>query len=757
MLKIGRFPVLILLSSVILFYGWSWLFESNTWLKVIGINVLQIIGGTLSCLWLFGAYRVATKKKKGFWLLLGLGVMVYLCSNWIWLYFQITEKSIEPADSLYTLWLIAYVLFLAALIVKTKETSAAYSENSYTFNIVVYMITATAVSIHFLIGPVLEFAGNSWMIIAVTIAYPIADLSILFVVTILYYLHQRSKEKDILLLVIIGFLIQILADTLYAYQSINGSYLTGNFVDLLWLIALLFIGFAGLSAKDSHKVPAVEIKNIFEKREFLFPYMSILILLALVIYSYHWDFNALSLGLLVTFLMVIGRQLVVIQNNNKLVKEYKYLAYHDQLTGLSNRVCFIEDIEKLVEKSHEYKMALLLIDLDRFKLVNDTMGHYVGDIILKKTSNRLRDSLPVGATIYRMGGDEFVVILPHSIKDNSEIVAETILQNFKNPFVVYEYEINLTPSIGISLFPENGTTSEELMKNADAAMYVSKVNGKNNFSFYNTELNNIMMRKMNIENELKKALEKKELSLVYQPKVDLRTRETIGMEALLRWQHPDLGSVSPVEFIPVAEETGQIVQIGEWVLKEACKQNKRWQEKGLPPLCISVNVSVLQFQHGEFLKTVKNALEESNMDAEYLELEITESIMQNIKESIEILGGLKKLGIKTSMDDFGTGYSSLHILQSLPIDTIKIDKSFIDDIRNTGRQSMVKTIIDLGLNLNLNVVAEGIEHEHQIDALIESNCLIGQGYLFSKPINPEEFEELLEKMELQARSKPVIS
>lgn len=757
MLKLGRFPMLVLLSSIILFYGWSWLFEANTWLKVLGINILQIMGGTLSSIWLFSAYRNATGKKKNFWLLLGIGVLFYVSSNWIWLYLQITEKSIAPPDSLYIFWLVAYLFFLTGLMVKTKEVSAAYSENSHTFNIVVYMITAAAVSIHFLIEPVLAFAENSWLVTTVTLAYPIADLSIMFIITILYYLHHRSEEKGVLLFIIIGFFVQILADSFYAYSSMKGSYFVGNFIDLLWLIALLFIGIAGHSSKSQRQENVMEVRNPFEKREFLFPYASILVLLALVIYSYHWDFNALSLGLLITFLMVMGRQLFVIKSNSRLVKEYKYLAYHDQLTGLNNRARFIEDIEELVGNNHDHKMTLLLIDLDRFKLINDTMGHYVGDIILKKTANRLIDSLPESASIYRLGGDEFVVILPHAKKETSTAVAETILRNFENAFLVYEYEINLTPSIGISLFPENGLSSEELLKSADAAMYLSKVSGKNNFSFYNTELNNIMTRKMNIEIELKKALEKEQLSLVYQPKVDLKTRQTIGMEALLRWEHPELGSVSPVEFIPVAEETGQIIQIGEWVLREACKQNQLWQEKGLPPLCISVNVSVLQFQHGDFLKTVISALEESNMRAQYLELEITESIMQNIKESIEILGSLRKLGIKTSMDDFGTGYSSLHILQSLPIDTIKIDKSFIDDIRNTNRQSMVKTIIDLGLNLNLNVVAEGIEHEHQIDALIESNCLIGQGYLFSKPVNPKEFEELLKKMDLQAGNKTVIS
>ncbi|MEI4771945.1 EAL domain-containing protein [Psychrobacillus sp. FJAT-51614] len=248
---------------------------------------------------------------------------------------------------------------------------------------------------------------------------------------------------------------------------------------------------------------------------------------------------------------------------------------------------------------------------------------------------------------------------------------------------------------------------------------------------------------MQIETELKKAIQNEQLSLFYQPKVDLHTERIIGMEALLRWEHPDLGSISPVEFIPVAEETGQIVSIGEWVLLQACQQNKKWQEQGLPSLCVSVNVSVLQFQHGQFLETVQIAIKESQLDPKFLELEITESIMQNFKESNEILKGLRQLGIKTSVDDFGTGYSSLTVLQKLPIDTIKIDKSFVDELEKEGHNFMVKTIIDLSHNLELNVVAEGIETDRQMKILKDNSCMIGQGYLFSKPVAADELEVLL--------------
>ncbi|WP_233569535.1 EAL domain-containing protein [Planomicrobium sp. Y74] len=423
--------------------------------------------------------------------------------------------------------------------------------------------------------------------------------------------------------------------------------------------------------------------------------------------------------------------------------ELRYSAYYDSLTGLANRVSFIGDMKIIIEEKTEEQVAFLLIDLDRFKLINDTLGHHIGDEILKKTAIRLKNSLPATTEIYRLGGDEFVITLPHATERTAAETAKQILASFEKPFPVRSHEINVTTSIGISLFPGHGTTSEDLLKNADAAMYLSKEKGKNIFSFYNAELNKNMMRKMDIENHLVKALELNQLSLFYQPKVNLETQEIVGMEALLRWKHPEMGWISPAEFIPVAEETGQIVPIGKWVLEEACRQNKLWQDQGLPSLKVSVNVSVLQFQSGKFIKNVKSILMDTQLPPQFLELEITESIMQNIAESTEVLEQLGKLGVKTSIDDFGTGYSSLHVLQKLPIDTLKIDKAFIDELDQNCKQPMVKAIIDLALNLGLNIVAEGIESANQMESLIEMGCPVGQGYLFSRPIDSLEFEKLI--------------
>ncbi|WP_019412706.1 bifunctional diguanylate cyclase/phosphodiesterase [Paenisporosarcina sp. TG20] len=751
MLKTGRLPIIALLFIAILFYGWSFLFKDNEWVRLFGLSLLPIVVRTISMIWLFQAYQRVKSGQRIFWLLLSIGFLNALIGDLFWFYYQISEGSslISSISSIF--WVSSHLFYLIALIYKTKEIGIIFSNKPYVFNIVIYMVTAIAISYHYLIKPVIESLETSLLYTSIVVGFQITDLGILFFFIILFHLVQHKREPNLMLFIVFGFLFQVLTDSIYAYYSVREIYQSGNSIDLLWIASSLFIGFAGFYAKDHVNKEKLDIKNPFEKREFIFPYASTMVLLILVITSYQLDFNALSFGLLIAFFMVMGRQITVINKHNKLLVEYRHLAYHDPLTGMSNRLSFIQDIENTLQIHKKNHVALLLIDIDRFKVINDTLGHLVGDHVLIKISERLRQALGTAAPIYRLGGDEFVIVIPEATEFKASSVAETVLEKFKDSFLVNDYDINITPSIGISIFPEHGKNSEDLLKNADAAMYLAKENGKNHYRFYNTELNQTMSRKMKIENELSKAIERNQLSLFYQPKVDLHSKKIIGMEALVRWNHPELGFISPVEFIPIAEETGQIVSIGKWVLNTACIQNKTWQEMGLSSFCISVNVSVLQFQQGDFLKVVCNALKDSNLDPQYLEIEITESVMQNINESIEIMEGFSKMGIQTSIDDFGTGYSSLHILRKLPIHTIKIDKSFIEDIEDPNQQPFIKAIIDLGLNLNLNVVAEGIENEEQLQILVDNKCTIGQGYLFSKPVDATVFEKML------SENKPLLS
>jgi len=584
--------------------------------------------------------------------------------------------------------------------------------------------------------------------IIINVAFQITNLSILFVVTLLYYLSRHSSEKKLMIFIIVGFFVQIIADSSFAYLSIIGTYQSGSVIDPIWMISTLVIGFGGLYAQGGATEPKWDIPDYFKNTDTLFPYLSSVFLTYLVINSYKANLNALSIGLTIVFLIIIARQFIIINKNKRLMSEYKHLAYHDSLTGLKNRTSFKKGICKIIENAEQEnrKVALLSLDLDRFKLINDTLGHHIGDRVLMNTALRLKNTLGNQAQIYRLGGDEFVLVFSGANEKKCRVYADKIIKEFSAPFFIAHHQITMTPSIGISFYPENGEDYGSLLKSADAAMYLAKESGRNKYCFYNIELHEQMTRKMKIENQLRSAIVENQLQLFYQPRIDLQTKGIYGMEALLRWDHPELGSISPVEFIPVAEDTGQILSIGEWVLKKACKQNKFWQQAGYPFLSVSVNVSVRQLQRGDFVELVKKTLLETGLDPQYLELEITESVMQNVEESSKILIGLRKLGVKIAIDDFGTGYSSLHILKELPIDIIKIDKSFIDDITEiSNNESIVKAIINIGLNLNLDIVAEGIENEHQLEALVKYKCRFGQGYLFQKPIAAVGFEELLKK------------
>lgn len=436
-----------------------------------------------------------------------------------------------------------------------------------------------------------------------------------------------------------------------------------------------------------------------------------------------------------------------VTDRKKSEEKIRQLAFYDSLTGLPNRNMLDYYFNKLLDSSKckKQKMVVMFLDLDRFKIINDTLGHAFGDIVLQQFSKRLVKYVGKDDMICRYGGDEFIILLNDTNRIEATKVAQRIIDEFSYPFIINEQKIYSSTSIGISLYPQNGDDLETLVKCADTAMFYAKEKGKNNYKFYTSDQSNNVSKKMYLENELRKALENNEFILYYQPQFNLDTGKIVGMEALIRWQHPEFGLISPAEFIPVAEETGLIIPIGEWVLKTACKQNKSWQEAGFPSIYVAVNISAYQFQHKNFVETIKQVLKETKLDPQYLELEITESTVQNMKELMVVLNELKTIGIKISLDDFGTGYSSLNVLRHLPIDTLKIDKSFVNDIMiDFNTAPIVKTIIDMGKNLKLNVIAEGIEKKEQVDFLKQNKCDIGQGYFFSHPLPAEDIIYCLE-------------
>jgi diguanylate cyclase (GGDEF)-like protein/PAS domain S-box-containing protein len=440
---------------------------------------------------------------------------------------------------------------------------------------------------------------------------------------------------------------------------------------------------------------------------------------------------------------VVGRD---ITQRKKSEQTIKFMAFYDTLTGLPNRNQFRTHLNEVLHQQENRMHAVLFIDLDRFKIINDTKGHSVGDIILQKVAGRLEKAVQSEGLVSRQGGDEFIIVLEDIDLEKASHVSKRILNEFALPFEVNKDEFYVTPSIGISIYPTDGNDEETLIKNADTAMYQAKERGKNNYQFYSNNLDGISTWKMKLENWLRRALEQKQMTLHYQPQIDLPTGKIVGVEALIRWNHPEYGYIAPSEFIPLAEETGLIVPLGKWILREACERRKAWKDAGFEDFPIAVNVSARQFQDEHFISFIADMLEEIGLEANYLELEITESLMQNLENSTIILNQLKSLGVLLSVDDFGTGYSSLSYLKHLPIDKIKIDKSFVDDIIYHSNQGMmVKTIIDMGVNLKFTVIAEGIETEEQVKFLTRNACQIGQGYFYSKPLSAEKLEEFLSK------------
>jgi diguanylate cyclase (GGDEF)-like protein/PAS domain S-box-containing protein len=425
-----------------------------------------------------------------------------------------------------------------------------------------------------------------------------------------------------------------------------------------------------------------------------------------------------------------------------------YLAFYDPLTGLPNRQLLIDRLRQAMSESsrHERLVAVMFLDLDRFKLVNDTLGHEAGDTLLKGVGDRLSACVRQGDTIARLGGDEFTVVLANVARvDDVGPIAQKLLDVFAQPFMLSAQEVFVSPSIGITLYPHDDTDPEMLLKNADAAMYHAKDTGRNTFQFFTPELNSRAARRLDLETALRHALERDEFVLHYQPQVDLSSGQMIGVEALIRWQRPETGLVSPLDFISLAEETGLIVPIGEWVLRTACAQNLVWQKAGLPPLHMSVNIAARQFQQQNLTEVVARILEETGLDPRWLTLEITEStVMHDARATIETLQQIGALGVGLSVDDFGTGYSSLSYLKRFPLNYLKIDKSFIDDITSNRNDAAIATaIISMAGSLEIKVIAEGVETLAQLRILSAHGCDAMQGYYFSRPLPAGELTRLL--------------
>lgn len=445
---------------------------------------------------------------------------------------------------------------------------------------------------------------------------------------------------------------------------------------------------------------------------------------------------------------LISRAIDYSIERKRIEQKLTYLANYDSLTGLANRLLFRERLDRALIRADRYNslVALIVIDLDRFKNVNDTLGHDAGDNLLVQVANRLKQCTRDGDTIARLGGDEFTMVL-EDIKNIEDVktVSEKVLSQMKEHFDVNSHDIYMTPSIGITIYPIDDTNAGNLFVNADSAMYEAKESGRNCYRFYTADMNIDLAEKMELETRLRRAIEKEEFVLYYQPKFCVHSNEPIGAEALIRWKDPDKGMISPAVFIPLAEETGYIAQITDWVLQEACKQNSLWQREGYKPIRMAVNLSPIQFTQEDIAKRIFNQIICSDLAPKYVELEITEgALVEDVEKSTEILNELKQWGIHISIDDFGTGYSSLSYLKKIPLDTLKIDQSFVRDLmEDSDDAAIVSAIIAMAKSLRLNVIAEGVETLEQLNYLTAKGCNEVQGYYTGKPVPAGEFVQFL--------------
>jgi len=451
-----------------------------------------------------------------------------------------------------------------------------------------------------------------------------------------------------------------------------------------------------------------------------------------------------------------------ISEQKRTEQRLRHLAEYDALTNLPNRVLLLDRMTSAIQaaRRHGHHLAVLFIDLDRFKNINDSLGHAVGDELLRQVAHRLSGIVRGSDTVSRLGGDEFVVLLCElDTAGRAATIASKMIASLAAPFSLDGHELTITPSIGITVFPEDGDNRDILLKNADAAMYHAKENGRNGYQFFTGELNERAQLRLELENDLRRALSRHEFALTYQPQFNLRTGQLVGAEALVRWHHPERGMIPPDQFIPIAEETGLIAPLGAWILRQACANGQKWRNEGLPDISIAVNVSAMQVRRGNFDAVVLEALSETGFPPDLLELEVTESALMTNQEHVSnTLKSIQSLGVKLAIDDFGTGYSSLGYLKRFSLDKLKIDRSFINDLPDDKEDAhLTRAIIGIGHNLDMKVIAEGVETEAQEAFLSELGCDLAQGYLYAKPLSRTDFRQMQIDLHYQATSNPASS
>lgn len=774
---------------ILSYYALIIFFKDEKELILHGGNVFEVIAPFVSFVFIIKQFFHLKKEKiRYYWLLTAVATFSYGVGMVIFRYHFTFYPDTHNTNLSDLFWYISIILYIFALVFMQSLTKNISKTVQYIFDIIIVMIVVSSISWHFVISPILDSAIElGFMYTVVSVSYPIAILVMLFALLSLYYMSQSVLPKKVFIINVIAFSILLFANMDYLYLTLNNVYLSGSYIDPLWPLSMLLFGLASLYNKKECGV--LEQTEPEQKRrsgkiidfltiKLMLPYLSVITIFIFMIFQGDLAINSLVIGSIASTLLIIIRQILTLVQNSELIFETKelnreleikvqqrtkeiieknqeleeslrkieYIAYHDSLTSLTNRRYFEEKIESAIQETNRLnsRFAIMFIDLDRFKFINDTLGHHTGDLLLVSVSNLLKKIVGKDNVVSRQGGDEFMILVRNTTKEKVEKLAERIINELQKPISINGNELFITSSIGISLYPDHGSSLNSLIKRADTSMYSAKEQGKNRYQTFNVSMDDHITLKVNLENGLRKAIEHDELSIAYQPKLELLSNEIIGVEALLRWKHSEYGNISPSTFIPLAEETGLILKLGDWVLREACLQLKKWEDEGVEHLGVSVNVSTIQFLQKDFVEKVEAILKDTLADPVYLELEITESSTMDTELVISKLRKLKQLGIKISIDDFGSGYSSLSHIKNLPIDILKIDKSFINDIENDqSNQAIVSTILALATNLNLKTIAEGVENERQYQILKEKGCDQIQGYYISKPVPVAEVSKLM--------------
>ncbi|WP_042354141.1 DUF4084 domain-containing protein [Bacillus rubiinfantis] len=869
--------IIILILSYYLMLG---VWKDHTYMLGIGTSAISLTGCLLATIWLSGAAKRSSQTKKNFWILLALGCLSDFFAELIWAYYRIVLHTDAPfpgkPDIFYILQIVFYLVAFFYLTIKEKRS---YQSIKFFFDVAIIMTVAFTFSWHFIIRSIVTGSAISTNSLIVSLLYPVGDLAMLFGALSIYFGVGYIFSKKKIAAIISGTSILIFADSIYTWLISMNRYQSDSWIDPLFILAVLLIGFTGVLHHEGDELSETEREWKSEHINFLrlsLPYINVTVLFTIMMIRSK-GIDGLLVGSGISILLVIIRQVLIIIENQQLLKKVhskalelelseqrykslfehhpdavysldlegrfdnvnaaclsllgyekqeligrsswefidhvkesrrekvkasihkgkpehyevtirsksedrlrmcitnipilvkqqvvgifgiakditelrenaekiKYLAYHDSLTGLPNRALFTEILKYMGAdaKRNNEMFAVMYIDLDRFKMINDTLGHEAGDQLLISVSERLKQCIHETDLVSRQGGDEFTLLVKGINQPmDTVVIAQRILDCFQQPHEINGQEIVTTASIGIAIYPIDDDDPTALMRKADIAMYHVKENGKGAFRLY-AETNEYFSKKLILEKDISCAISRNELFLHYQPQIETKTGRMIGVEALLRWRHPKLGLINPGEFIAIAEETGYIQEIGEWVLREACKQAKRWQERGFS-LKVGINLSPRQLYQEHFVESVKDNIEVTRIDPRLIDLEITEAAaMHQVPSAIAKMQAIKQLGVKISIDDFGTGYSSFSYLAAFPIDTIKLARELICTIGEGDiNQTIIEAIIELASKLKLNVIAEGVETEAQAAFLKQANCQQIQGYLYGKPMPVEAIDQLL--------------